>query len=232
MTKYEKVSIIIPVFNEKKTIKKIIEEVKRANTLGLAKEIIVVDDGSTDGTTQILSSLRLKGLKKIFLNPNMGKGSAIRAGIQTATGQITIIQDADLEYSPSDYPILLSPILAGSSRVVFGSRELSLNSHSYPLYFLGGKIVTLVTKILFGGRLTDVPTGYKVFETNILKKIPLKCKRFEFCPEVAGHILKRKIPVVEVPIRYNPRTLKEGKKIRLRDGAGAILTLLRVRVRS
>lgn len=230
MTQYKSVSIIIPVFNEKNTIEKIVDKVLSADTLGLIKELIIVDDGSTDGTKSTISKLRKPGLKKLLLDKNYGKGYALRQGFAIASGDIIIVQDADLEYNPDDYPVLLSPFLAQGAKVVFGSRELNINKHSYPAFFIGGKIITFATKILFGGRLTDVPTGYKAFDRLLLKKIPLKCMRFEFCPEVAAEILKRGIRITEVPIRYKPRRIEEGKKIKWQDGIEAIITLLRVRV--
>lgn len=227
---YSSVSIVIPVYNEQNLIKKILAKVNSAKVSGLDKEIIVVDDGSLDGTTAILKSLRMPGLKKVFLSPNRGKGVALRAGFKIARGDIVIVQDADLEYNPDDYPILLSPILAGSAQVVYGSRELKINMHSYPLFFIGGKLVTFVTKLLFGGKLTDVPTGYKVFDRQILSRLPLRCQRFEFCPEVTALLLARRTPIVEVPIRYAPRSIAQGKKIKWQDGIEAILTLGRVRI--
>ena len=230
MGQYKKVSVVIPVYNERKTIKALLERVVSADTLGLSKEIVLVDDGSNDGTSRVIAKMRKAGLKKIFLKNNCGKGYALRQGFAAATGDIIIVQDADLEYNPDDYPVLLSPFLAQGAKVVYGSRELSINTHSYPLYFLGGKMVTYATKLLYGGRLTDVPTGYKAFDATLLKRIPLKCQRFEFCPEITAQILKRGIQITEVPVRYKPRKIEEGKKIRLRDGAQAIWTLLRVRI--
>lgn len=230
MTKYQSISIIIPVFNEAKTIKKILNKVISADTLGLKKEIILVDDGSTDGTSTVLKRIRRSDVKKIYHTVNQGKGSAVRSGIAQATGDIVLVQDADLEYDPTDYPILILPFLLREVDSVFGSRELNINKHSYVSYFLGGKLVTIITRLLYGGRLTDVPTGYKLVKTSLLKKLPLKCRRFEFCPELTGHLLKRRARIVEVPISYAPRTIKQGKKIKLRDGAEAILTLLRVRI--
>ncbi len=224
------VSIVIPVYNEKKTIERIIERVFAADTLGLKKEIIVVDDGSSDGTAKIVKGWRKKGLVTLILDQNYGKGYALRQGFKIAKGQIIIVQDADLEYNPDDYPVLLSPFLAQNAKVVFGSRELSINKHSYPLFFLGGKLVTWTTRLLFGGKLTDVPTGYKAFERSTLNKLPLKCSRFEFCPEVSALLLKRGIAITEVPIRYKPRRVEDGKKIKIKDGLYAILTLLRVRM--
>ncbi|MBT4349571.1 glycosyltransferase family 2 protein [bacterium] len=228
--KYKSVSIVVPIYNERNTVKKILSQVLRAKTLELKKEVIVVDDGSTDGTREYIKSLRNPIIKKIFLDQNYGKGYALRAGFKKVTGDIVIIQDADLEYDPNDYQVLLAPFLAQNIKAVFGSRELNINKHSYVSYFLGGKIITFLTKLLFGGRLTDVPTGYKVIENKTLKKFKLKCTRFEFCPELTAYILKNKVPIVEVPIRYKPRKIEDGKKIRFYDGIEAILTLFRVRV--
>lgn len=230
MEQYKSVSIIIPVFNEVKTIKRILERVLAADTLGLSKEVIVVDDGSSDGTRAVVARLRQSGLKKIFLDRNHGKGYALRQGFAVATGEIVIVQDADLEYDPGDYPLLLAPFLAQGVKVVYGSRELNINKHSYPLFFLGGKMVSAVTKLLFGGRLTDVPTGYKAFDRRVLLRLPLKCKRFEFCPEVTGELLKRGVQITEVPVRYKPRRIEDGKKIKWQDGVEAIITLFRVRI--
>jgi glycosyltransferase involved in cell wall biosynthesis len=170
MEQYKSVSIVIPIYNEAKTIEKLLDRVLKADTLGLEKEIILVDDGSFDGSNKIISSLRKPGLVKILLDQNHGKGYALRQGFAVATGDIVIVQDADLEYNPDDYPVLLAPFLAQSAKVVFGSRELNINKHSYPLYFLGGKLITIMTKLLYGGRLTDVPTGYKVIERKLLNK--------------------------------------------------------------
>lgn len=227
---YTSVSIVIPVYNEKRTLPRLLDRVLAAPTLGLAKQVVVVDDGSTDGTRDILKKYRAKNLTKIYLPENHGKGYALRTGFAEATGTIVVVQDADLEYNPADYPVLLAPFVAGASRVVYGSRELHMNMHSYPLYFLGGELVTYTTRLLFGGRLTDVPTGYKAFDRTLLTKLPLRCTRFEFCPEVTALLLKRKEMIVEVPIRYAPRKLEDGKKIRWWDGVEALFTLLRVRV--
>lgn len=222
-----KVSIVIPVYNERRYIREVIRGVKAGSTLGLRKEIIVIDDGSTDGTTEILK--KIQGIRLLVKPQNEGKGASLRQGFTMATGEIVLVQDADLEYDPHDYPALLSPFLAQRAVAVYGSRELKNNTHSYPSFFLGGKLVTWVTSVLFGGELTDVPTGYKVIERRVLMQLPLRCKRFEFCPELTGLLLKNKIKIIEVPIHYSPRKFAEGKKIRLRDGVEAILTLLRVR---
>lgn len=227
---YRKVSILIPVYNEEETIQEIITSVINSDTLGLKKEIIVVDDGSSDKTRKILSKLKHKNLSVFKHKINKGKGAAIRTGIKNTTGDIILIQDADLEYHPKDYPKILKPFLKNKAKVVYGSRELSgKNVHSSAIFHAGGRLVTYITNLFFGSNLTDEATGYKVFDGNLLKEIPLKCNGFEFCPEVTGHVLKKGVKIFEVPIKYSARHRGEGKKIKAKDGVEAILTLLRVR---
>lgn len=222
-----KLSIIIPVFNERATISTLITRVFAADIGSVEKEVIVVDDGSNDGTDTIL-----KNTSGIFLlrhKKNEGKGSAIRTAIQNTTGEIVLIQDADLEYDPCDYQSLIKPILENRAEVVYGSRRLKKGNrkHSSALFFIGGVSLTLLTNLLFpSAALTDEPTCYKVFRGELLRNMKLQCKKFEFCPEVTGKILKRGIKIEEVPINYTPRSILEGKKIRLRDGVQAIWTLL------
>lgn len=228
--KPKSLSIVVPVYNEESTINTILNRVIKANTLGLQKEIIVVNDGSTDSTRQVLKKINHNNLRVFNFKDNRGKGAALRRGFSKSTGDIILVQDADLEYYPKEYPILLKPFLNGKASVVYGSRELSgKNKHSYAFFHLGGKIVTRFTNLLYGSNLTDEPTGYKAFRREVLLDLPLKCKRFEFCPEVTSHILKRGIEIVEVPISYSPRKKEEGKKINAKDGAEAMWTLLRVK---
>jgi len=226
----KKVSIIIPVYNEKATIQKIINKVLKSNTLKLKREVIVIDDGSTDGTRDLLKKIKNKEIKIIFFKNNKGKGSALRAGFKKASGDIILIQDADLEYHPSEYPKILRPIISKQVKVVYGSRELSgKNIHSSAIFHAGGKFVTFVTNFLFKSKLSDEATGYKAFESKLLKSLPLSCKRFEFCPEVTAHVLKRGEKIMEVPILYTARHRHEGKKIKTMDGIEAIFTLFRVK---
>lgn len=227
--KITKLSIIIPVYNEWNYLEECLKRVNKAKVLGLEKEIILVDDGSTDGSGEVIKRQKGIGIRTVLLGSNHGKGYAIRQGLKEVTGQIVLIQDADLEYDPWDYERLLQPIMEGETRVVYGSRELTLNTHSSPWFYLGGSIVTEVTNKLFGGKLTDVPTGYKVFVTKVIKNLPLTATRFEFCPEVTAKLLKKGEKIVEVPIRYQPRHRREGKKIRFKDAVQAVWTLVRIK---
>ncbi|MCL4386254.1 MAG: glycosyltransferase family 2 protein [Cyanobacteria bacterium] len=227
-----KLSIIIPVYNEKGTILKIIEKV---NNVTLEKELIVVDDGSTDGTKEILKNIQNanfsdKNIKIIFKKKNEGKGSAIREGLKKVTGDIVTIQDADMEYEPMDFMSLVKPIEEGKTRVVYGSRFLGKNLKSSLGFYLGGRLLSFLVSILYGEKITDEPTCYKVFKTEVIKSIPLRCTKFEFCPEITAKVIKRGYRIVELPIHYNPRSIKEGKKIRLKDGISAIWTLLKYRL--
>jgi len=222
-----KLSIIIPAYNEEATIKEIISRVKKQE-VSIKKEIVVVDDGSSDLTPKILR--KIKGIKLITHEVNKGKGSAIRTGLEKVTGDIVLIQDADLELSPSDYPALIEPILKNNAPVVYGSRILGKdNDKNQFFYYAGGRLVTAVANLLYGIKITDEPIGYKVFKTDLLKSLNLECKGFEFCPEVTAKIAKRKIPIHEVPVSYNPRTTKEGKKLQFKDGIEAVWILLKYR---
>jgi glycosyltransferase involved in cell wall biosynthesis len=223
-------SILIPVYNEERTIKKILDVVKKVDIGDVKKEIVVVDDGSKDNTYKELK--KVKGIKLYKHEKNQGKGAAIRTAIKYATGDIIIIQDADLEYDPKDYKKLIKPIIEGKTKVVYGSRRLGESKWKYSgiSFYIGGVGVTLVTNILFpNGHLTDEPTCYKVFKSEVLKSIPLKCTRFEFCPEVTAKVLKRGYKIMELPIKYYPRSAKEGKKIKWNDGIEAIWALLKYR---
>ena len=222
-------SILIPVYNEKNTISKILEKIEEVNLdkFSIEKEIIIIDDGSTDGTKDILRSLGDK-YKIVYHSKNKGKGSAIRTGLQYVSGDYVIIQDADLEYDPEDYKKLLDFALKNKAKVVYGSRQLNPgNRHSYRSFYLGGIFLSLVVKFLYGTKITDESTCYKLFKTETIKSIPLKCKRFEFCPEITAKVAKRRIKIYEVPISYHPRSKKEGKKIRWRDGLEALWVLIK-----
>jgi len=229
--KMKKLSIIIPAYNESKTIRAILNKVKRAPLRGVKKEIIVVDDASTDGTTELLKKNKYGSIKILHHNKNMGKGAAIRTGLRHATGDIVLIQDADLEYDPNDYQKLIAPIIKGKADVVYGSRLLGQKSkYSKFAYYAAGRSLTMLTNLLYGINITDEPCGYKVFKASIIKNIPLKCKRFEFCPEITAKVSKRHIKIFEVPASYMPRSREEGKKIKFKDWLEAVYTLVKYRL--
>lgn len=226
----EKLSVIMPVYNEEKTIKTVIEKVKKAKLKNISKEIIVVDDCSKDGTGKILKGINNTSLKIFFHNKNMGKGAAIRTGLKNSTGDIILIQDADLEYSPSEYGKLLKLIIEGSAKVVYGSRLEAIRKNKknmYKLHYFGNLFLTLLTNLLYGTRITDMETGYKVFRREVIKGINLKAKRFDFEPEVTAKILKKGYKIHEVPVKFVGRKFDEGKKITWRDGIKAVYYLLK-----
>ncbi|MBI1935318.1 glycosyltransferase family 2 protein [Candidatus Woesearchaeota archaeon] len=228
----EKLSIIIPVYNEAKTIRDVIEKVKNVKLKEASKELIIVDDFSGDGTRDILKRIRDSRIK-ILLHPrNMGKGTAIRTGLEKATGGIILIQDADLEYDPSEYPRLLAPIIKGEADVVYGSRLQAIKKNlnkMYKLHYLGNLLLTFMTNALYGAKITDMETGYKVIKREVLKKIILKSKRFDFEPEITAKILKNGYKIHEVPIKFFGRKFDEGKKITWVDGLKAAFYLVKYR---
>ncbi len=223
-----KLSIVIPAYNEEKTLSRVLNKVESAFVFGLDKEIIIIDDGSSDLTKEILKNLESK--YKILYHPrNLGKGAAIRTGFKQATGDIILVQDADLELSPDDYPLLLKPILDKKTKVVFGSRTVTDNPYLFTSYYLGGKVISRLVQLLYGTYLSDVYVGYKAFNKEVLDKLNLKSSGFEIEAELAVKTLKQKEPIAEVAISYNPRTRAEGKKINWKDGAKAISTIIKYR---
>jgi len=221
-----KLSIIIPVYNEKNTILEVLNRVEKVDA-GMKKEIIIVDDYSTDGTREILK--KLTKYKILYHDKNMGKGSAIRTGLRHSTGDILLIQDADLEYKPEEYPVLLKPILDGKAEVVYGSRFLQKHKPRYWLNYQGNKLISLITRALFFQKITDMETCYKVFKADVIKRIKLKAKRFDFEPEITAKIMKKGYKIYEVPISYKCRSYAEGKKITWKDGLAALWHIIKYR---
>lgn len=226
-----KISIIVPAYNEGKTLPETIQMVEKADTLGLEKEIILVDDGSTDETKGILKKMENKH-KVIYHSKNQGKGAALRDGFDAATGDIILIQDADLENNPKEYPKLLKPILEGRADIVYGSRHLIEKQYSirYYRYYLGNKVTNWLLNILCGSHMTDFWTGYKVFKREILKDIKLESNRFDIEAELTVKFLNKNYKILEVPIDYFPRSIKEGKKIKARDGLIAIWKIIKYKL--
>lgn len=221
-------SVIIPIYNEISTINTILERVLATK---LAGEIILIDDGSNDGTRAVIDSLEgTQGIRVIFHTHNQGKGAAVRSGISIATGDVVLIQDADLEYDPRDYPALLKPIEEGLADVVYGSRFMG-GPRRVTMFWhmLANKLLTLTTNLLYDTILSDMETGYKVFRREVLQNVKLRASRFDFEAEFTAKILKQKVRIFEVPISFNPRDYSEGKKIKMIDAFEAIWALLKFR---
>ena len=223
-----KLSVIIPVYNEVESIQVIL---KRVQDTRLVHEIIVVDDGSKDGTRDVLAALDgKKGVRVILHERNKGKGAAVRTGMAAALGDVLLIQDADLEYDPRDYPQLLEPINEGLADVVYGSRFLG-RAHRVTMFWhmVANRMLTFITNIMYNTILTDMETGYKVFRREILNGMILHANSFDFEPEFTAKILKRRFRIYEVPITFNPRDYNQGKKIKLHDAFEAVWTLIKYR---
>ena len=221
-------SVVIPVYNEKDNVETIIQRVEDSK---LAREIVIVDDGSMDGTRDILKKLDGRGgLRVILHEKNQGKGAAVRTGLEAATGDVILIQDADLEYSPRDYPVLLQPLEEGIADVVYGSRFLG-GPHRVVMFWhlLANQLLTFMTNLLYDTILSDMETGYKVFRREVIAGMKLRANRFDFEPEFTAKVIKRHYRIYEVPISFNPRDYSLGKKIKLQDAFAAVWTLLRYR---
>jgi dolichol-phosphate mannosyltransferase len=227
-----KISILIPVYNEFLTLPLVLQRVIAAPLPpGCEKEIVIVDDGSTDGTTELLSEFKDSSVVLVHYSiVNFGKGAAIRQGLARATGDIVLIQDGDLEYDPQDYVKVLEPIVNGTADVVYGSRfQRGVRGMRWSNW-LANKILTWTSNVAFQAGITDEATAYKAFRTEVLRKIRLQCVRFEFCPEVTAKVRRLGYNIVEVPISYNPRGIADGKKIRWHDGVEAFWTLMKYRM--
>src|SRR5215471_289188 len=232
MRDYLLLSILMPVYNEANTISEIIKRIEDVDMGDVHKELIIVDDASKDGTREVLDDMRKTSPHKVYFHAqNMGKGAALRTALTYATGDIIIIQDADLEYDPAEYAELIKPILKGRADVVYGSR-LSGGKVSRAFNFwhlVGNKMLTLVTNVLYNSILSDMETCYKVFRADVIKNITIRSNRFDFEPEITAKILKRKHKLYEMPISYYGRDFSEGKKITWRDGFAAIWALVKYR---
>ena len=227
-----KLSVIIPVYNEEKTIGEVIEKVKKVKINNVEKEIVIVDDCSKDNTRNILKNIKDKSLKIFYHEKNMGKGAAIKTCLKNATGDIILIQDADLEYNPHEYEKLLKPIIKNKAEVVYGSRLESIRKNiknMYKVHYIGNLFLTLMTNLLYKAEITDMETGYKVFRIKVIQGLNLKAKRFDFEPEITAKILKKGYKIHEVPISFAGRKFKEGKKITWKDGIKAAYYLVKYR---
>lgn len=222
-------SVIIPVYNEAATIAKVIEQV-HALSLPFSKEIVVVNDGSSDGTLEVVRSLGTLVDRVHSQTTNTGKGTAVRIGLMLACGEVAIIQDADLELDPGAYLALLEPILTGRSDVVYGSRFLKKENQIPWKTRVGNWALTALTNLLYGSRLTDMETAYKVFRLQVVRQLRLRAQRFEIEPEITAKLLRAGYRILEVPVSYRPRRPEEGKKIRWRDGAAAVFFLMKYRL--
>ncbi|MGP0030903.1 MAG: glycosyltransferase family 2 protein [Acidimicrobiales bacterium] len=225
---YRTLSVIMPVFNERSTVAEIIRRM-RAVELPVTLQVIVVNDASTDGSDKVLQALEDSTVRLLTHPHNQGKGAAIRTGLGAVTGDLLLIQDADLEYDPDDWPRLLEPILKGKAKVVYGSRFTGERKNMLPTHWFANRMLSLVTNILYSSTLSDMETCYKLFDTRVLEGITIVSNRFDFEPEITAKVLRRGHRIYEVPISYAGREPDEGKKITWRDGFGAVVALVRFR---
>ena len=227
-TRYRKLSVIVPVYDERNTVVEIVRRM-RAVDLPVDLEIVIVDDGSTDGTGDVLRQLADSTVRVVLHEHNKGKGAAIRTGLEKVTGDLVLIQDADLEYDPEDWPSLLDPILRGKAQVVYGSRFTGQRKNMMPLHWMGNRFLSLVTNILYSSTMSDMETCYKLFDRRVLEGITIQSDKFDFEPEITAKVLRRGYRIYEVPISYAGREMSEGKKITWRDGISALRALIKYR---
>jgi glycosyltransferase involved in cell wall biosynthesis len=227
-SRYHKLSVIVPVYDERNTVAEIVRRMRSVD-IPLDREFVLVDDGSSDGTRDVLRQLTDSTVRVVYHERNRGKGAAIRTGLEQVTGDLVLIQDADLEYDPNDWPKLLAPILSGKATVVYGSRFTGERRNMLFLHWVGNRFLSLVTNVLYNTTLSDMETCYKLFDRRVLDGMKLRASRFDFEPEVTAKVLRRGIRIYEVPISYAGREFDEGKKITWRDGLVALWTLLKYR---
>jgi glycosyltransferase involved in cell wall biosynthesis len=225
---YRTMTVIVPVYNERATAAEVLRRI-RAVSVPVIVDVVVVDDGSSDGTDKVLAALQDSTVRVITHAVNQGKGAAVRSGLAAAKGDLLIVQDADLEYDPEDWPDLLRPILRGKARVVYGSRFTGGRKNMLPSHWLGNRLLTLTTNLLYHSTLSDMETCYKLFDRRVLEGITIESDRFEFEPEITAKVLRRGERIYEVPISYAGREISEGKKISWRDGFGAMRALFKYR---
>lgn len=231
-SKLRKLSVVVPVYNERNTL---VEVVRRMRSVqlpdGVDREIIVVDDGSTDGTRDVLRQLGDSTVRVVLHPTNRGKGAALRTGFEHATGDYVLVQDADLEYDPDDWPRLVNPVLQGKARVVYGSRFTGERRNMLFLHWVGNRFLSLVTNVLYNTTLSDMETCYKLLERSLVDRLDLRADRFDIEPEITAKVLKLGVRIYEVPISYTGREFEEGKKITWKDGFAALWTLVKYRFR-
>jgi len=225
---YQLLSVVVPVYNERVTVAEVIRRI-RAVELPVDIEIIAVDDGSSDGTDKVLAALADSTVRVLTHPVNKGKGAAVRTGMAAARGDLLLIQDADLEYDPADWPRLLEPVLRGKARVVYGSRFTGERKNMMPLHWIGNRFLSLVTNLLYSSTMSDMETCYKLFDRRVLEGLTIESDKFDFEPEITAKILRRGFRIYEVPISYAGREMSEGKKITWRDGIGALRALIKYR---